>query len=469
MGSRTVPAVFERGSPSTTASAVRTPRPRPRKRAAVALELERAERLLLERDQVGEPHPGLVRRARPPGRQQGPEPGHELRLHEEVGECGMRLVGGLRRQHDLGIGGDIDLTGPVLEIGDRQPAKLGVVLRGDHDLEGGRQRPVPLHDLGPVLGVDHVVGVRLGPAGLEAGRPDVTAVRVPQVDERAPAVTGRVLPPARHGQVAPPAEAGAGGGDHDGVAAVGQEMGARRDVVRRFEAAQRRRDEAANERGLPHLLGPGPRHRHRARRPLLEEEFGGLDQRLGVKAPPGHAVVNHVPQGDDGHSLVVGHVGPDHGHPVALRQPRRRVVEGLVEAVRAPGPGLLEADEVLHRVLWVDHGREGGGVGRDDHVLAEPPLESQTGNAEIRVLIRQVHVANVVGRLGDPPRDLAVLAVPDLIPHHQPAGEVEQAVGGLPHHEQRHQVLEHRPRPGDEGRAAAHRRQRPAEPEPVPG
>ncbi len=91
----------------------------------------------------------------------------------------MCLVGTLRGQHDLGIGGDIDLAGPVLEVGDRQPAKLGVVLRGDHDLEGGRQRLVPLHDLGPILGVDNVVGVRLGPAGLEAGRPDITGVRVP--------------------------------------------------------------------------------------------------------------------------------------------------------------------------------------------------------------------------------------------------------------------------------------------------
>ena len=144
----------------------------------------------------------------------------------------MGLVRALRGQYDLGVGRDIDLTVPVLEVGDRQPAKLGVVLRGDHDLEHGRQRPMPLHDLGPVLGVDDVVGFCFGSTGLETGGPDLTALHVPEEDEGARAVADRILSPAGEGKVAPSAEAGAGCRDHDRVATIRQEMGARGDVVR---------------------------------------------------------------------------------------------------------------------------------------------------------------------------------------------------------------------------------------------
>jgi hypothetical protein len=96
-------------------------------------------------------------------------------------------------------------------------------------------------------------------------------------------------------------------------------MGAGRDVVRRFEPPQRGENEVADERCPEHLLAAGSRHRHRSRRPFLEQELGGLDHGMGVKAPPGSAVVNHVAQGNEAHPLMMGHVGADHGHPGVLR------------------------------------------------------------------------------------------------------------------------------------------------------
>ena len=39
----------------------------------------------------------------------------------------MRLVRALRGEHDLGIGSDVDLTVPVLEVDQRQPANLSMV------------------------------------------------------------------------------------------------------------------------------------------------------------------------------------------------------------------------------------------------------------------------------------------------------------------------------------------------------
>src|SRR5206468_9534586 len=79
------------------------------KARAVALVLQRADRLSLQRGQVGEPDTSLVRGTRAPRRQQGPEPGHELRLHEQVREGRVGLVRRLRSQYDLGVGREIDL------------------------------------------------------------------------------------------------------------------------------------------------------------------------------------------------------------------------------------------------------------------------------------------------------------------------------------------------------------------------
>ena len=53
--------------------------------------------------------------------------------------------------------------------------------------------------------------------------------------------------------------------------------------------------------------------------------------------------------------------------------------------------------------------------------------------------------------------------------HDQPIGLLEQAAGRRAHDQRRHQVLEHRARPGDQRRPVSERRRGPAEAEPVPG
>ncbi len=282
----------------------------------------------------------------------------------------------------------------------------------------------PLHDLGPVLGIDDLVVVRFASARLEAGGPDVTGLRVAQEDECAPAVARRVLAPAGNGKLAPAAEPGARRRDHDRVAAVREQMRAGRDVVRRLECPQRGEDEIADERGLPNLFTTRPGHAHRARRPFLEQELRRLDHGMGVEAPAGQAVVNHVAQRDEDHPLMVGHVCPDHGHPGLLRQPRGGVVERFVETIGAQRFGLLEAGEVAQGRPGIYHGREGSGVRSHHHVLEQPPLESQAGHAESRVLIRELQVAKVVARFRDPPRDSPLRAVADLASHYEAAAQI---------------------------------------------
>ena len=61
------------------------------------------------------------------------------------------------------------------EVGQRDPADLGVVLGRDDDRQAGRDRAVAPGELGVVLGVGDLVAVGLGAARLVAGRPDRAA------------------------------------------------------------------------------------------------------------------------------------------------------------------------------------------------------------------------------------------------------------------------------------------------------
>ncbi len=165
---------------------------------------------------------------------------------------------------------------------------------------------------------------------------------------------------------------------------------------------------------------------------------------------------------------MVSHVGSYDGDLVALRQPGWREVQCLVEPVRPPAPHGLEVHDVVQGGLGIHHGRERGGVGRDHDVLEQPPLESQPGHAEVRVLEGEMDVADIVGGLGDPPWHAPLLTVSDLPSHYELTGQIQQAAGGLLHHEERHQILEHRSRPRHERRTATHRRERSPQKEPMP-
>ena len=111
-----------------------------------------------------------------------------------------------------------------------------------------------------------------------------------------------------------------------------------------------------------------------ARHALLQEQLGGPDHRLGVE-PAGHRVAEQgVGQGHQAHPLVVGHVRPDDGRPLALGQPVGRVVDRLVEAVRPlaalarPGVGSSPAASrgatIDGQQPWRTGRRPGRGPGR---------------------------------------------------------------------------------------------------------
>ena len=95
--------------------------------------------------------------------------GEILRGDEQLQERRMRDVVGLRRQHELGIGRDVDLAHPVAGIRDRDAADLGVVFGRDEHFQRCRERSVVPGELGAILVERDVVGVGLG-AG-SAGKP----------------------------------------------------------------------------------------------------------------------------------------------------------------------------------------------------------------------------------------------------------------------------------------------------------
>ena len=297
----------------------------------------------------------------------------------------MREVGGGRGEHDLGVRGQLDLPHPGAVVGERHPAQLGVVLGADHHLEPAADRAVTPDDLGAVLGEGDLVAVRLDAARLISGRPDLAALRVAEEDEGPPGVASGVLAEAGDGDVLEAAVAGAGRGQHHRVAAVAQQVAPGDGVVRGVIAADCRRGEA-DLRGGRDLFGARPGHRHVARRPLLQQQLGRLDERGGVEAGRHGAVlpdVQDVRQGEERHPLVMRHVGVHHGEILPLGQTGGRVVDRLVEAIPAAAAGALQPREIADRRPRLKHRRERRRIGRHHHVLGEPPLEPEAGHPEV--------------------------------------------------------------------------------------
>ncbi len=80
---------------------------------SVGLILRIAHGVALNDREMGSPDFRFARRPPAPGGQEGADIGHEFRLHEQLGEGGMRPVGLVRGQHDLRIGRQLDLPGLV--------------------------------------------------------------------------------------------------------------------------------------------------------------------------------------------------------------------------------------------------------------------------------------------------------------------------------------------------------------------
>jgi hypothetical protein len=165
---------------------------------SVGLHLRLAHAVAVDGGEVRGPDLGLVWRPPPPRRQEDARVDEILGLDEQFGKGRMRDIRRLRRQHQFGIRGDVELSRPVPGVQNRHTSDLRCVFGRDENLQGRRQRAIATREFGAVLLEGDLVGVRLGTARLKAGRPHVVAADISEVDVTAPVVAGDVFPPPRH-------------------------------------------------------------------------------------------------------------------------------------------------------------------------------------------------------------------------------------------------------------------------------
>ena len=164
---------------------------------------------------------------------------------------------------------------------------------------------------------------------------------------------------------------------------------------------------------------------------------------------------------------MVRHIGAHDGDVFAFGQPGAGVIQRFVETVRSPAAGFGQSRKVVRGRGRIDHGRQRGGIRRDDDIFAEAALEPQPGHTKAGILVREVEVAHIVCRLRHSPGQAALRSVGDVPTHDQFARLVQQAAHRRTHHQLRHQVFEHRARPRDERGTATHRRKRAVQAKPV--
>jgi hypothetical protein len=128
------------------------------------------------------------------------------------------------------------------------------------------------------------------------------------------------------------------------------------------------------------------------------------------------------------------------------------VINRFVEAEIAEQACLGETAQIARAARRIDEHGERRRVRRDDDLVAKAALEAESGHAKRLVLIVAVAIDGRVGAFGNAPWHSSRRGVVHLPAHHHPARFVEQRVGEAAHHEQRHQVLEHRGAPRQQHR-----------------
>ena len=89
------------------------------------------------------------------------------------------------------------------------------------------------------------------------------------------------------------AEAAAGVGDHHRVLAVGEQMRARAERMRRRQPSAQRPIGLSHDRRLRHFVSVRFQQRNRHRHAFLQQQFRGAGHRLAMKAAR-HAVVHQA-------------------------------------------------------------------------------------------------------------------------------------------------------------------------------
>ena len=146
------------------------------------------------------------------------------------------------------------------------------------------------------------------------------------------------------------------------------------------------------------------------------------------------------------------HEGPHYRARLSASLPCRRIVDCFEETEPPDKPLGRESLQIQAGILGRHHQRKHRGIWRDDQILGQSALESQARHAEGAVLVIEVPVDRVVAGFRHAPGNAALASILDLSGYCRLAGLVEQRVIVGRHHQEGHQVLEHRAAPRQEYR-----------------
>ncbi len=255
-------------------------------------------------------------------------------------------------------------------------------------------------------------------------------------------------------------------GNHHRVPAVGQELHFRRRRVCTLVDPQQSLVTPPGPLSN-RLLDRVPIEWVRDRNALLKKQLRRLDRGIRPEPPLHRPIPQKISQRQKTHPLVVRHERPNDRARLPSRQPRRSVVDGLVEPIASlePGPGQPPQVGVCH--LRRHHERHHRRIRRDDQVVGQAALQPQTRHTERAVLIVEMDVRRVVARLRDAPGHASPRPVFGLTGDDRPARLVEQSALVGRHHKLRHQVLEHRAAPRNQRRPGPRARQQSPQSKPM--
>ena len=166
----------------------------------------------------------------------------------------------------------------------------------------------------------------------------------------------------------------------------------------RIETDRERRDQRVDDALGQHLFGAEAGERYALRNAFLQQQLGGLNQRVGVKAPLHHVVVQYVVERDEAHALMVRHERMYDDVRLVFRQPLGCVINRFIKTVTRQRARLRQSLHIQQRGGRRDLRGQHGRIRRNHQVFAQAALQPQARHAERAVLKIELQIARVVSR-----------------------------------------------------------------------